>query len=156
LYNGGSLEQHLSEFRADPRRAARVLAAVARAVHHAHQRAILHRDLKPANILLDERGEPHVTDFGLAKRLDGDGNLTASGAILGTPSFMAPEQASGRKGAVTTASDVYGLGAILYTILTGRPPFQGDSVVETLELVRTSTPARPRDLDPRVDRDLET
>jgi WD40 repeat protein len=155
LYAGGSLADHLAEFRDDPGRAATVVAAVARAVHHAHQRAILHRDLKPANVLLDERGAAHVTDFGLAKRLDHDLSLSLTGEVMGTPAFMAPEQTTGRKGAVTIASDVYGLGAILYCLVTGRAPFQGDSVPEVLQAVREHDPEPPSRLNPRVPRDLE-
>ena len=105
-------------------------------MHHAHQRGILHRDLKPANILLDEQGKPHVTDFGLARRIEDDSDLTQSGMPMGTPSYMSPEQARGEKGALTTATDVYGLGSILYALLTGRAPFAGSSLAETLDKVR--------------------
>src|SRR5262249_39258105 len=140
---GGSLSGRLSDFAADPRAAARLVATVARAVHHAHQRGVLHRDLKPSNILLDRDGQPHVTDFGLAKRVDADSDLTRSGAILGTPGFMAPEQASGQRKSITVATDVYGLGAILYALLTAKPPFRGDSAIETIEQVRHRAPEPP-------------
>jgi serine/threonine-protein kinase len=138
------------------RRAAMVVAAVARAVQHAHERGVLHRDLKPSNILLDRQGRPYVTDFGLGRQLEGGSELTQSGAIVGTPSYMAPEQASGRFGVVTIAADVYGLGSILYALLTGRPPFQGPSVLETVLLVREEAPQPPRSHNPCLARDLET
>ena len=140
----------------DPKAAATLAAGVAEAVARAHMRGILHRDLKPANILVDEEGQPHVTDFGLAKLVRSDVEMTASGAILGTPAYMAPEQAAGKRGGVTTATDVYGLGSILYALLTGKAPFGGDSVAETLDAVRHITPEPPRRLDARVPRDLET
>jgi WD40 repeat protein len=155
LVEGGSLAQHLGRYRADPRAAARLLAGVARAVHHAHQRGLLHRDLKPGNILLDPQGEPHVTDFGLARRAEGNIRRTQSGAVLGTPCYMAPEQAAGSRN-LTTAVDVYALGAILYELLAGRPPFRGDTILETLHQVLHDEPPRPRALDPKTDRDLET
>jgi WD40 repeat protein len=154
LFEGGSLAARVSRFAGDPRAAACLVATLARAVHHAHQRGILHRDLKPSNVLLDEQGDPHVTDFGLAKRVREDGRLTRSGALVGTPRYMAPEQAAGGKG-VSTACDVYALGAILYEVLTGRPPFTADNPVEVLLQVLDQEPPRPRALDPRLDRDLE-
>ena len=125
LLEGGTLAAHLDEYASDPQAAVRVIATLARAIHHAHQRGILHRDLKPSNILLDAQGEPLIADFGLAKRLDAASDLTATGAVVGTPPYMAPEATLGRKGAVTTATDVYGLGAILYALLTGRAAVPG-------------------------------
>jgi serine/threonine-protein kinase len=155
LYDAGSLADRLDRFAADPRAAARLVAELARSIHHAHQRGVLHRDLKPSNVLLDEDGRPVVADFGLARRLDADGDLTQSGALLGTPNYVAPELVAGAKGA-TTAADTYGLGAVLYALLTGRPPFRGETVLETLEQVKARDPDPPRRLNPRVDRDLET
>jgi WD40 repeat protein len=152
LIEGGSLAEHLARFRGDPHGAARLLATVARAVHYAHQRGVLHRDLKPANVLLDADGTPYVTDFGLARRAEG---LTRSGVLAGTPAYMAPEQAEGRKD-VSTAADVYGLGAILYELLTGQPPFRAETVPETLLRVIRDEPTPPARLNPAVPRDLET
>jgi serine/threonine protein kinase len=179
LIAGGSLAKRLDEFawpeagpaRERARRRVKLLELlipVAEAVHYAHQRGILHRDLKPGNILLDEEGRPHVTDFGLAKWLpvpggspasaagSDDGALTETGVILGTPNYMAPEQAAGRPDAVATTADVYGLGAILYQLLTGKPPFREATTLETLRALVEREPVRPRLLRPNLDRDLET
>jgi serine/threonine-protein kinase len=135
---------------------ASLLAKVADAVHYAHQRGILHRDLKPGNILIDSAGEPHVTDFGLAKLVEGDSSLTLSGEVLGTPAYMAPEQAAGKTKQITTAADLYSLGAVLYELLTGRPPFRGETPVETLHALLHTEPEAPRSLNRAVPRDLET
>ena len=137
-----------------PRQAAQYMIAIARAIQHAHEKGILHRDLKPSNIMIDENQQPLVTDFGLAKRVEGGESITGTCAIIGTPSYMAPEQAEGVKNP-TVACDVYSLGAILYELLTGRPPFLAASAVETLLLVRSEEPVRPRALNPQIDVDLE-
>jgi serine/threonine-protein kinase len=138
-----------------PAEAARLLILVCRAVQHAHEQGVLHRDLKPSNILLDREGQPFVGDFGLAKLVNDDRSLTQTGAILGTPSYMAPEQASRGRGTVGPASDVYSLGAILYQMLTGRPPFLAASAVDTLLLVLEQDPVPPRLLNPTAHPDLE-
>lgn len=134
---------------------ATMLAKVAHAVHHAHQHGVIHRDLKPSNILLDEQGEPHLTDFGLAKLLEKGAGQTQSGAFLGTPAYMSPEQACGKTKEITVASDIYSLGAVLYTMLTGRAPFTGESLGDIIEQVKDSAPKRPRTLQPGVSADLE-
>jgi eukaryotic-like serine/threonine-protein kinase len=152
---GGTLAARLTTGPLPPREAAGLVRDAARAVQHAHDRGILHRDLKPANVLLDAQNVPYVSDFGLARRLDSDAGRTQSGAIVGTPSHMAPEQARGEK-QVGKAADVYGLGAILYECLTGRPPFRAATAFETLAQVISDPPAPPRLLNQTVPRDLET
>jgi eukaryotic-like serine/threonine-protein kinase len=158
LVEGGSLAGKFSGPPAGPeeiRRRIAVITKVARAVHYAHQRGILHRDLKPANILLDPQGEPHVADFGLARRLESDSSLTMHGSALGTPNYMAPEQASSGK-QLTVAADVFSLGAMLYELLTGRPPFQSDTPLETMRRVMEEEALPPSRIISTVGRDLET
>src|SRR5262249_1367723 len=155
LIEGQSLARQLVDGPISPRQAATLLAPIARAVDYAHHRGVLHRDLKPSNILLDREERPHVADFGLAKRLDGDASLTSPGGIVGTPGYMAPEQVSGDRGPIGPATDVYGLGTILYQMLTGRPPFQAASALDTVFLVLEQDPLPPRLLNLRVDRELE-
>jgi serine/threonine-protein kinase len=152
---GTTLARLLADGPLEPLEAARLLAQVARAVQFAHDQGVLHRDLKPSNILIDGEGRPHITDFGLAKRIEAGMSLTRTGAILGTPSYMAPEQAAGNRGEIGPASDVYSLGTILYQMLTGRPPFQAASPVDTVLLVLEQDPLPPRLLNPKADRDLE-
>lgn len=152
---GLNLAQRLVEGPCRGKVAARYVAAIAKGVQHAHDHQILHRDLKPSNVLLDVDDQPHVTDFGLARRLDVESGQTRTGAALGTPSYMAPEQAAGQK-QLTPAVDVYGLGAILYELLTGRPPFRAETPLDTLMQVLERDPASPRLLNPNVDRDVET
>ncbi len=155
LVEGTTLAKRLRQGPLPAREAAALLAKVADAVQVAHTRGVLHRDLKPSNILIDASGEPHVSDFGLAKRLEAEESVTHTGAILGTPCYMSPEQAAGSRGDVGPTSDVWSLGTILYQMLTGRPPFQASSPMDTLLAVLESDPPVPRSIDRQVDRDLE-
>ncbi len=152
---GTTFAKRLASGPVPPREAAAILVQVAEAVDAAHRRGVLHRDLKPSNILIDSAGTPHVSDFGLAKRIEEDQDVTHTGAILGTPCYMSPEQAAGSRGDVGPTSDVWSLGAILYQTLTGRPPFQAANPMDTLLAVLENDPPVPRSLDPAVDRDLE-
>src|SRR5438094_5988366 len=136
--------------------AAELIAKVAPIIHYAHEHHILHRDIKPGNILLDAKGEPHLTDFGLARLVETESTVTRTMEVLGTPSYMAPEQAVGNNARVTSATDVYGLGAVLYQLLTGHPPFAGGTTFETVRLVLDTEPRQPRLRNPKIDRDLAT
>jgi TolB-like protein/tRNA A-37 threonylcarbamoyl transferase component Bud32/Tfp pilus assembly protein PilF len=153
---GGQLDEVIRREPMPPRRAAELIAKVARTVHYAHEHGILHRDIKPGNILLDQKGEPHLTDFGLARLVESESTVTRTLEVLGTPSYMAPEQAKGENEAVSSATDVYGLGAVLYQLLTGQPPFAGGTTYETIKLLLDTEPRQPRLLNPKIDRDLST
>lgn len=154
--DGENLSQKTAAGPLPPRDAAALVRAIAEAVQYAHERGIIHRDLKPQNVLLDAQGQPRITDFGIAKKVHGGDGLTATGQVLGTPSYMPPEQAAGTVDQVGPTSDVYALGAILYFLVVGRPPFQAANVIDTLRQVIEQEPASPRQLNPSVDRDLET
>src|SRR5213595_767376 len=156
LVEGGQLDAVAKREPIPIRHAAELIAKLARAVHYAHEHGILHRDIKPGNILLDAKGEPHLTDFGLARLVETESTVTRTMEVLGTPSYMAPEQAVGNNARVTSATDVYGLGAVLYQLLTGHPPFAGGTTFETVRLVLDTEPRQPRLLNPKVDRDLST
>jgi TolB-like protein/Tfp pilus assembly protein PilF/predicted Ser/Thr protein kinase len=153
---GGQLDQAAKREPIPARRAVELIAKVARTVHYAHEHGILHRDIKPGNILLDAKGEPHLTDFGLARLLETESSVTQTLDVLGTPSYMAPEQAVGNNAAVSSATDVYGLGGVLYQLLTGQPPFAGGTTYETIKLLLDTEPRPPRSLNPKIDRDLST
>ena len=153
---GGQLDEVARREPMPIRRAVELIAKVARTVHYAHEHGILHRDIKPGNILLDAKGEPHLTDFGLARLVESESSVTQTLDILGTPSYMAPEQAVGNNTAVGNATDVYGIGAVLYQLLTGHPPFAGGATYETIRLLLDTEPRQPRLLNPKIDRDLST
>src|SRR5216117_2651783 len=153
---GGQLDEVVKRAPLSIRHAAELIAKVARTVHYAHERGILHRDIKPGNILLDQKGEPHLTDFGLARLVETESTVTRTMEVLGTPSYMAPEQAVGNNNAVSSVTDIYGLGAVLYQLLTGQPPFAGGATYETIKLLLDTEPRPPRLLNPKIDRDLST
>src|SRR5207248_6866976 len=153
---GGQLDEVVRRTPISIRQAAELIAKVARTVHYAHEHGILHRDIKPGNILLDQKGEPHLTDFGLARLVETESTVTRTLEVLGTPSYMAPEQAVGNNAAIGSVTDVYGLGAVLYQLLTGQPPFAGGTTYETIKLLLETEPRQPRLLNPKIDRDLST
>jgi serine/threonine protein kinase len=153
---GGQLDEVVRREPMPIRRAVELIAKVARNVHYAHEHGILHRDIKPGNILLDTKGEPHLTDFGLARLVESESTVTRTLEVLGTPSYMAPEQAVGNNAVIGSVTDVYGLGAVLYQLLTGQPPFAGGTTYETIRLLCDTEPRNPRILNPKVDRDLST
>jgi serine/threonine protein kinase/Tfp pilus assembly protein PilF len=156
LVEGGELDQVAKREPMPIRKAVELIAKVARTVHYAHEHGILHRDIKPGNILVDQKGEPHLTDFGLARLVETESTVTRTLEVLGTPSYMAPEQAVGNNAAINTVTDVYGLGAVLYQLLTGQPPFAGGTTYETIKLLLDTEPRQPRALNARIDRDLST
>src|SRR5262245_23504335 len=153
---GGQLDEVVQQKPISIRQAAELIAKVARTVHYAHEHGILHRDIKPGNILLDKEGEPHLTDFGLARLVESESTVTRTLEVLGTPSYMAPEQAAGDKAKLTRTTDVYGLGAVLYQLLTSYPPFAGGTTYETIKLLLESEPRPPRLWNSKIDRDLST
>ena len=153
---GGQLDEVVKHTPMSIRQAVELIAKVARTVHYAHEHGILHRDIKPGNILLDAKGEPHLTDFGLARLVESESTVTRTLEVLGTPSYMAPEQAAGNNTKLTNATDVYGLGAVLYQLLTGHPPFAGGTTYETIKLLLETEPRPPRLWNAKVDRDLST
>jgi serine/threonine protein kinase len=154
-YVAGQTLSQLAAGPLPPRQIAELLAKVARAIHYSHEQGLLHRDIKPSNILIDSQGQPHVSDFGLAKLVQGGESLTRTGAVVGTPAYMAPEQAAGQRGQVGVRSDVYSLGCVLYHMLTARPPFQANSPVDTVLMVLEQDPTPIRKVNPAADRDLE-
>jgi len=156
LVEGGQLDEVVQQRPISIRQAAELIAKVARTVHYAHEQGILHRDIKPGNILLDKEGEPHLTDFGLARLVESESTITRTVEVLGTPSYMAPEQAAGDNIKLTRATDVYGLGAVLYQLLTSHPPFAGGTTYETIKLLLEDEPRPPRLWDSKIDRDLST
>jgi len=153
---GGQLDEVVRRAPMSIRQAAELIAKVAHTVHYAHEHGILHRDIKPGNILLDQKGQPHLTDFGLARLVETESTMTRTLEVLGTPSYMAPEQAMGNNSAVSSATDVYGLGAVFYQLLTGQPPFAGGATYETIKLLLDTEPKQPRLINPKIDRDLST
>src|ERR1043166_8705190 len=156
LAEKGSLHENAASLRDEPRKCVQLMAKVARAVDYAHSRGVLHRDLKPGNILLNDRGEPLVSDFGLAKLLDGNNDLTRSLTTFGTAGFIAPEQAGDAAVNLTPSADVYSLGAVLFNLLAGRPPFQGSNPVSVIRKASETQAPKLRSLAPSLDRDLET